>query len=357
MHILDSCTREGINAVQRGELERGRALLRQALVNNAANELAWLWMSTVVSGVERQRECLQRVLQINPHNQAAQRDLAALQPRAQPAAPKAAPTPAALGELTAAFPWPDTNPGPPPAPKGVDEAGCTSREEITIDALLQRPTRSAGLPNPNASLVVEEPISDVPDAIPEECDDAAPPPVFERLAGRAVTVYHHNPALRIALPLIAVLLLLWLLFSQVHDSSYQPSTPARSGSEMPARTGAEQVDEAGSDAAAMTVTTPRDTLQIPGTAFVDGRLLSDPPRTLSVVWLENAPFGLGSRVCSLPHGKALLLRDVRTAEDGSLALYVQHRECAGWLSAESVSSIAHPVDGTLEENGGGEPGK
>ena len=77
-HKLDACTRVGIDAVRFGDAECGRKLLRQALIENPRNEVAWLWMALIVDDPEQQRDCLQRVLEINPQNQAAYTRLAAL---------------------------------------------------------------------------------------------------------------------------------------------------------------------------------------------------------------------------------------------------------------------------------------
>ena len=78
MQKLDTRTRRGIAAVNIGDPQRGRELLRQALLENPQNELAWFWMSVVVDDPEQQRACLQRVLEINPENQVARTRLAAL---------------------------------------------------------------------------------------------------------------------------------------------------------------------------------------------------------------------------------------------------------------------------------------
>ena len=78
MQRLDTRTRRGIAAVNIGDPQRGRELLRQALLENPQNELAWFWMSVVVDDPQQQRACLQRVLEINPENQAARTRLAAL---------------------------------------------------------------------------------------------------------------------------------------------------------------------------------------------------------------------------------------------------------------------------------------
>ncbi len=58
-----------------GNRARGRMLLAQALHIEPRHETAWLWMASLAETPERQRECLERVLAINPNNEAAHRAL------------------------------------------------------------------------------------------------------------------------------------------------------------------------------------------------------------------------------------------------------------------------------------------
>lgn len=68
----------GVNAARLGHKEEAEQLLRQAVILDPQNERAWLWLSAVVEGIEAQRECLQRVLSINPTNSFARSGLAFL---------------------------------------------------------------------------------------------------------------------------------------------------------------------------------------------------------------------------------------------------------------------------------------
>lgn len=74
---------EAIAAIKAGDVDTGRELLANVLQVDYDNEKAWLWLSSVVESKERRRQCLERVLEINPNNQAAKRGLAKLgqQPR------------------------------------------------------------------------------------------------------------------------------------------------------------------------------------------------------------------------------------------------------------------------------------
>lgn len=68
----------GIAAAKVGRKQEAEQLLRQVVERDPDNEYAWLWLSSVVSGIERQRECLHQVLEINPNNSHARHGLAFL---------------------------------------------------------------------------------------------------------------------------------------------------------------------------------------------------------------------------------------------------------------------------------------
>lgn len=68
----------GIDAAKVGRKREAEQLLRQVVERDPDNEYAWLWLSSVVSGIERQRECLHQVLEINPNNSYARHGLAFL---------------------------------------------------------------------------------------------------------------------------------------------------------------------------------------------------------------------------------------------------------------------------------------
>ncbi len=80
-------------ALLSGDLTRARGHLALVIQQEPDNVLAWLMLSEVVHQPERQRECLQRVLALDPHNQTAQKRLAAIdQPVIAPAKPIIAPS-------------------------------------------------------------------------------------------------------------------------------------------------------------------------------------------------------------------------------------------------------------------------
>jgi len=106
---------QGIAALRAGDRPRAFELLVQALRQEPRSELGWLWLSGVVIGKAEQRYCLERVLEINPHNPGARNgmrtfpaDLVAQPPfhtqPVSPPAPAAAAvpaTPAVTGNMLA----------------------------------------------------------------------------------------------------------------------------------------------------------------------------------------------------------------------------------------------------------------
>ncbi|MBI5667046.1 MAG: tetratricopeptide repeat protein [Chloroflexi bacterium] len=61
--------REGVAAIREHKnITEGRRLLTQSLRLNPDNDMAWLWLARTVSDVEKQRQCVERALTINPTN-------------------------------------------------------------------------------------------------------------------------------------------------------------------------------------------------------------------------------------------------------------------------------------------------
>ena len=80
-------TQKGIAALKAGNSNLARQFFDAALDENPNDELAWLWLSGVVHTPDKKRECLKRVLAINPNNAAAKHGLDILGP--EPVAPLA----------------------------------------------------------------------------------------------------------------------------------------------------------------------------------------------------------------------------------------------------------------------------
>lgn len=65
---LQQKLRDGVDAAKRGDRITARRLLEQVVQADENNEMAWMWLASAVNTVAERRECLQRVLQINPKN-------------------------------------------------------------------------------------------------------------------------------------------------------------------------------------------------------------------------------------------------------------------------------------------------
>lgn len=65
--------RDGITAIREEKnLVKGRDLLTQSLRLDADNDMAWLWLSRTLTDHDKQRQCVERALKLNPNNQQAQ---------------------------------------------------------------------------------------------------------------------------------------------------------------------------------------------------------------------------------------------------------------------------------------------
>jgi hypothetical protein len=115
----------GARALRAGRPEIAIEILRRAVVLDDQYEWGWLWLSAVVPERE-QIACLEKVLEINPHNQRAQAGIKALRAKlgaAQPApaatAPQA-PVPAPAAPV----------PAVPAAPESMGEPGAQAAPAV-----------------------------------------------------------------------------------------------------------------------------------------------------------------------------------------------------------------------------------
>lgn len=100
-HDINTLVAQGITAYNAGDRDRARSLLTQALQANATHEAEWLWMSAVVNDPAERKYCLERVLEVNPQHEAAQRGLAKFPPDVVSRSPlPAPPASATLGLCT-----------------------------------------------------------------------------------------------------------------------------------------------------------------------------------------------------------------------------------------------------------------
>jgi hypothetical protein len=69
---------EATQLVKNGRLDQAKEVLTRYLMKNPSSEQGWLLMSFVLSNAVQQKDCLERVLKINPNNTVAQSRLAHL---------------------------------------------------------------------------------------------------------------------------------------------------------------------------------------------------------------------------------------------------------------------------------------
>lgn len=70
--------KKAVGAIRAGDKASGRRLLAQVLRLDPENELAWLWLAHAVDERSRRRQCLEKVLALNPGNATARRELQSL---------------------------------------------------------------------------------------------------------------------------------------------------------------------------------------------------------------------------------------------------------------------------------------
>ncbi|MBN1285799.1 MAG: PD40 domain-containing protein [Anaerolineae bacterium] len=75
---IQSLLRTGIEAVRAGNKAKARRIFERVLEIDDSNEMAWMWMASVVQTPDERRVCLENVLDINPNNERAVKALARL---------------------------------------------------------------------------------------------------------------------------------------------------------------------------------------------------------------------------------------------------------------------------------------
>ncbi len=73
---LDDLMRLGVRTAKAGNRDNARVIFQQVLDLDKRNEAAWLWMASLAENKIDRRRYLETVLQLNPGNQRAARQLA-----------------------------------------------------------------------------------------------------------------------------------------------------------------------------------------------------------------------------------------------------------------------------------------
>jgi len=135
---------KGIAAAKAGNKKDALKYLREALLLDAQNANAWLWMSAMVEDPEKKRHCLKRVLEIEPENQVARKGLAILNQNFPPSGL----------EASAATQIPSQ-----PAPAA---ASAVPSQPLATSQSLTSENRYASTPVPSKPVMASTPVSSKP---------------------------------------------------------------------------------------------------------------------------------------------------------------------------------------------------
>ncbi len=111
---MQPLVQSAIDAANRGENNKALELLKQALTANPNDVDAWLVVAAVVEQPERKRQCLNRVLSLDPTNQIARDELLEMDRIAMGGVPAADPEPSADALQGTPLPAQPTYPSTPP---------------------------------------------------------------------------------------------------------------------------------------------------------------------------------------------------------------------------------------------------
>lgn len=114
-----------ISAIRSGRKQEGRQLLNLLIQQNPNDDMAWLWMSSVVDTDEQRARCLYHVLAINPDSEIARRGLQVLGIVVSDSRPVKVPR----DSQPIKIPKPSANPQSAPLPLSPPDARPTSAEE------------------------------------------------------------------------------------------------------------------------------------------------------------------------------------------------------------------------------------
>lgn len=99
--MTSKLTQQGIKLFKAGSKHKAQLIFREAIKVNPADEVAWYWLAATYTKPANQIRCLNKVLSINPQNQAAQKQLARLQGKQYTPPPTVSQSVPALPQATA----------------------------------------------------------------------------------------------------------------------------------------------------------------------------------------------------------------------------------------------------------------
>lgn len=139
---------QAISAIKSGDRATGQKLLLSFVKANPNHETALLWLSVTTDDITKKQQCFERVLTINPNNEAAKRGLAELQKRVsqlqQIEVPKVESPSEQVGSLSKADTIPSTQPSQIVNLQSIDKPEVKEQVETTS----QLPPKKSVLPKP-----------------------------------------------------------------------------------------------------------------------------------------------------------------------------------------------------------------
>jgi hypothetical protein len=143
---MSTLLEQAIERIKAGDIATARNLLRQELTQNPKSEYAWMASSHCASDDNQKRYCLNKVLEINPNNEIARRELGKLS--SPPTSPLQALTSTPKPNSSIPTPVQQTAPVPPPPAVSVPpvkESTSTIQPSVTV-LPAQTPARVAAQP-------------------------------------------------------------------------------------------------------------------------------------------------------------------------------------------------------------------
>jgi hypothetical protein len=132
---------QAIEMIKAGQKNDGLRLLIEIVKEDPRNERAWLWLGGTLPDVEKRKDCLRRVLQINPDNQQASRmlrELESVRRKEQHSAPPPQPQEtSAPAEEQRPF-WADNQQAESKPPVEQPRKKATKKERSLAESKIQR---------------------------------------------------------------------------------------------------------------------------------------------------------------------------------------------------------------------------
>jgi hypothetical protein len=147
---MQPLVQSAIDAANRGENNKAMEFLKQALAANPNDVDAWLVVAAIVEQPERKRQCLNRVLTLDPTNQIARDELLEMDRAALGGTPPFVPEPVP--------PQPTYQPAPPPPSYPTSTSAFETAPEPQPSAPVASQPQAKAAPRPSPKTRAEKPL-------------------------------------------------------------------------------------------------------------------------------------------------------------------------------------------------------